>query len=370
MMQTFIIGRDISNNIVLNDVSVSRYHARLKLSDNGLVILEDMGSSNGTFVNGNRITEVSLKSGDIVKCANSFLDWQVYTNPYQSYQNYSTPESKTNDTGRNFNNSQLLDINTLIHEKEKTYLIIMQIISGLIWFLVLISIFASLFLLLPVILFPFLFLVVSLWLMDLYFKVIIYGDSVKVTSEQFPQVYKIAMNYSQKLGLKSMPDIFIYNGNGMMNALAIKFLSRKYVILMSDLVDLMLKRGKIEELSMIIGHELGHHGAKHTSFWKRLFIRPAKFVPLLGSAYSRSCELTADRIGCELTQNVIASQNALVALALGSESLANEINVDAFIQQENHIPEFMGFLYKIFSTQPRMTKRVIEIINYSKMKNY
>jgi pSer/pThr/pTyr-binding forkhead associated (FHA) protein len=60
------IGRDISNQIPINDAEVSRKHVRLTLKNNGYVI-EDLGSTNGTFVNGQRISgAVQLKVGDLV----------------------------------------------------------------------------------------------------------------------------------------------------------------------------------------------------------------------------------------------------------------------------------------------------------------
>lgn len=90
-MQTILIGRDIICNIVLNDNFVSRRHAEMIISDNGQVMIRDLGSSNGTFVNGNRISESYLLPGDIVKCASVFLNWQQYTgslnvNPGHSHQ--------------------------------------------------------------------------------------------------------------------------------------------------------------------------------------------------------------------------------------------------------------------------------------------
>lgn len=60
------IGRDLSNDIVINDSEVSRRHARLVMS--GLTFsLEDLGSTNGTFVRGQRLSSaVVLTPGELI----------------------------------------------------------------------------------------------------------------------------------------------------------------------------------------------------------------------------------------------------------------------------------------------------------------
>jgi hypothetical protein len=60
------IGRDINADIVISIPEISRRHARFRLGPGGYM-LEDLGSTNGTFVNGKRLTSPQLlRSGDII----------------------------------------------------------------------------------------------------------------------------------------------------------------------------------------------------------------------------------------------------------------------------------------------------------------
>lgn len=61
--ESLTIGRGRDNAMVLDDMLVSRQHVRISVDDEGLVI-EDLGSRNGTFVNGRRIERTHLNEGD------------------------------------------------------------------------------------------------------------------------------------------------------------------------------------------------------------------------------------------------------------------------------------------------------------------
>ncbi|HXA79443.1 MAG TPA: FHA domain-containing protein [Candidatus Acidoferrales bacterium] len=59
------IGRSPENGLVIDNPAVSHYHARV-FNEEGRLMLEDFGSMNGTFVNGQRVKMVTLKPGDSV----------------------------------------------------------------------------------------------------------------------------------------------------------------------------------------------------------------------------------------------------------------------------------------------------------------
>jgi pSer/pThr/pTyr-binding forkhead associated (FHA) protein len=59
------IGRGLAAEVRLDDNSVSRRHAMLVHDDAGARVLDDR-SSNGTFVNGSRVEQAELKSGDVL----------------------------------------------------------------------------------------------------------------------------------------------------------------------------------------------------------------------------------------------------------------------------------------------------------------
>jgi pSer/pThr/pTyr-binding forkhead associated (FHA) protein len=70
------IGRDNTNDVIINEPGVSRNHAIISLLDNGTYEVKDLGSSNGTFVNGQRITQQIISPDDKLQVASCTVDWQ------------------------------------------------------------------------------------------------------------------------------------------------------------------------------------------------------------------------------------------------------------------------------------------------------
>jgi FHA domain-containing protein len=66
------IGRSSSCDLVLADDAISRRHAEIALRG-GVCVIRDLGSCNGTFVNGRAIRRARLRSGDELQLGETFI---------------------------------------------------------------------------------------------------------------------------------------------------------------------------------------------------------------------------------------------------------------------------------------------------------
>jgi pSer/pThr/pTyr-binding forkhead associated (FHA) protein len=77
IMGSAVIGREATNGVPLDrDTTASRRHAQITDQGGGYVI-QDLGSANGTFVNGSRVTEGPLQPGDEVSIGGTRFRFEV-----------------------------------------------------------------------------------------------------------------------------------------------------------------------------------------------------------------------------------------------------------------------------------------------------
>ena len=81
-MKVVTIGRNEDNDVVIKDTHASRYHLQIIQHDDGHFSLSDFGSTNGTYVNGQKISgEIDLNQNDVIRIGNSTLPWRMYFDP-------------------------------------------------------------------------------------------------------------------------------------------------------------------------------------------------------------------------------------------------------------------------------------------------
>jgi Zn-dependent protease with chaperone function len=228
----------------------------------------------------------------------------------------------------------------LVHESEKSYYTVCLIISILIYLGLIISIVGIVYIIIG-------------FLITLFLHGISIGhirnNGVKLTEKQFPNIYSRAKKVAFELGIQNVPDIYIVQSGGILNAFATAFLGRNFIVLYSEIVEIV-EDGHEEELNFIIAHELAHIKRKHVT--KQLLILPALWVPFLGNAYSRACEYTCDRIATVYTNSAKDATNALAILAVGKRLFVS-LDIVEYIQNARAESGFFIWLSLVLSTHPR-----------------
>ena len=179
------------------------------------------------------------------------------------------------------------------------------------------------------------------------------GSSIKLGPQQMPQLHGRVVNIAQRIGMERVPDVYLQQSGGILNAFATRFGRRRFVVLYSDLVKACGEN--LDALDFIIAHELGHIHRGHLNW--RWLIAPALFVPFLGTAYSRACEYTCDRYGFQAASDPDRSLDGLCILAAGPQFVPY-VNRHAFVAQRDDLDTAFMTLGQWFGTHPPLAKRV------------
>lgn len=236
----------------------------------------------------------------------------------------------------------------MVHPNEKAFYTISLIISIIIYLMLVVSIVGILYILLGLVIF-----LIMHGLSMAYIR----SNGVKLTAQQFPQIYQTATKVARDMKIEQLPDFFIVQSGGILNAFATRFLGRNFVVLYSDIVEL-IKDDHEEELMFVIAHELAHIERRHIT--KQLLIFPAQWVPFLGNAYSRACEYTCDKMASAYINNSAAAVRALMVLAIG-RTLFKDVNVEDYLFEAKKETGFFIWLSEMLSTHPPLPKRIQEI---------
>ena len=189
------------------------------------------------------------------------------------------------------------------------------------------------------------------------------GNAVKVSDRQFPRIYNIVKQCADTLQI-AQPTVYVVN-NPHLNAATYGTNEESFIMVHSALID----HYSDEELLTVIGHECGHIHNSHVVYLTALhyltqmagvFVRWAVEPALIAlRTWTRRAEVTCDRAGMLCGKNEQTAERALAKLALGSQKLYNDFNLDAFLEQYEEGKDSLGRYMEVFASHPWLPKRVL-----------
>jgi Zn-dependent protease with chaperone function/DNA-directed RNA polymerase subunit RPC12/RpoP len=232
--------------------------------------------------------------------------------------------------------------------KEQTYFTFVLIFSILGWLLVAVTIIGIFYALM----FGFV-----LWLGHGLLIGYLKSEAVRVTEDQLPRLHESFLEVCRQLQITEVPELYILQAGGLLNAFATRFSARNFVVVYSDMFEAHGEDSA--QMRFIFGHELGHIRRKHII--KHLLLLPGRILPLLGPAYSRACEATCDRHGAFACNDIEGGIRAMMALSGGKLAGAG-MNADAFAQQHRTARVFFVSWHELTSSYPTLSQRVMNLI--------
>jgi Zn-dependent protease with chaperone function/Tfp pilus assembly protein PilE len=237
----------------------------------------------------------------------------------------------------------------LIYKNEKTLFAVSVAIGALVWLALVAGTFGI------VLIYVLLFFVIYLFAHS-GFIAYLRGNTIELSQSQFPDLYQQYLEACERLQIDEIPTAYLMMSDGVLNALATRFLRRHYVVLYSSVVEAL--RSRPEALRFYFGHELAHIKRGHLQLqWLKL---PASVLPLLGPAYRRAQEYTCDLHGLAASSSREDALAALAVLGTGGERLS-QVNVGEFIDQQRYTNGFWMSYHELTNDYPWLCKRLAHI---------
>ncbi|MBB5832730.1 M48 family metallopeptidase [Brachybacterium aquaticum] len=189
------------------------------------------------------------------------------------------------------------------------------------------------------------------------------ATSVRMSPTQFPEGYRMVVEAAEQFGLRKVPDAYVTMGNGVINAFASGHGFRRFVVVNSDLFEIGGASRDREALRFVIAHEVGHLAAGHVSYFRLVFANLISLFPILGPAYSRAQEYTADNYGYAAAP---AGAPGTMALLSGGKYLNAEVNVHELADRAATDPSFFIHWVNWGSSHPVTTWRAHALRDRSK----
>ena len=193
------------------------------------------------------------------------------------------------------------------------------------------------------------------------------ANSVLITEQQFPDVHARIVHFAQQFGLKAIPDAYMVQEGGTLNAFAAKHNRKNYIRVNSDIFEVgrfaMGPRPKDPaSLDFIIAHEVGHVAAAHVTYWYTFISSFVYYIPFIGTALSRAKEYTADNHGYAMVPEGISG----IVLLSGGKYLYPEIDDRQFVARARTDRGVFVWFVNALSSHPILTKRLAALHDRSR----
>lgn len=180
--------------------------------------------------------------------------------------------------------------------------------------------------------------------------------SIRITPKNFPDIYERVELYAKRLGMKKIPEVYIIQQDGILNAFSSFIVRKQYIEIYADIFEIAYREHKdLESISFIIAHEMAHIQYKHSTFGYNLKILFSSYIPILASTASRAREYSCDRLAQKISGN--DGIEAMFSLMAGKH-LYKMVDKEDYLEYAKSVKGFFVWAANLVLDHPIMTKRI------------
>lgn len=182
------------------------------------------------------------------------------------------------------------------------------------------------------------------------------GNSVRVSDQQFPEVYAIFKDHCRRLRMPSMPELFITGGTIAPFSKTFSSWRENYIVLHQIIFDID-DRKTMDVISFILAHELGAIRLNQTAVWNEMLLTYLSAFKWFRNPLERVRTYSRDRYGAALSPTGF---RGLLINAVGRR-LMDRVEVEDYLAQARHYGGFWSQLNVFFESKPQVFTRLQQL---------
>lgn len=179
------------------------------------------------------------------------------------------------------------------------------------------------------------------------------GNSVRISDQQFPEVYAVLRDHCRRLGITEVPELFLTSGTIPPFSQTFSSWREKYIVLHQSIFDIDdLKT--MDVVAFVLAHELGAIRLNHTAVWNEMLLTYISSIRWLRSPLERVRTYSRDRYGAALSPTGF---RGLLINAVGRR-LMDHVDITDYLAQERRYGGFWSSINVFFEARPQVFTRL------------
>jgi len=210
--------------------------------------------------------------------------------------------------------------------------------------------------------------VLSVWLVARILQTQLRGNMLRVSLDNFPEILVVVDEAKRRMQYEKPVEVFVTE-EGSINAMLVKLLGVRAIVLNSGLVEAMDDPHTMRQLEFIVGRFVGGLKARH------MFLAPLAMVidaveslqvfNLLLFSFDRSTVYSGDQMGLVFCEDLGAAMDAMNKLSVGN-GLHERVGLDGVFEQSDEVRGgLLSLLARLYSRHPHMMSRYTNLLGFA-----